>query len=145
MIDRYQRAVAILDRLRWLPLLVARISCGIMFARSGFSKLTERLDEFTALFEKVGIPLASVQAPMVAGIEMLGGALLVVGLATRITSATLIGVMAVAMLTVDARPWPGIDNFLFLPQWLMVLILLWFVFAGAGDKSIDAGIARRLS
>ena len=47
-------------------------------------------------------------------------------------------------LTVDANPWPGLDNCLFLPQWLMVLILVWLVFAGGGARNIDAGIASRL-
>lgn len=86
------------DRLRWVPPLLARLAIGTAFVITGWGKL-HSLEQVTAFFESLGIPAASLQAPMVATIELVGGALLIAGLFTRIAAGLLIGVMAVALAT----------------------------------------------
>ena len=107
---------------------------------------TQDLDEFTAYFESLGIPLAAVQAPMVASIELVGGALLVIGLATRFAALPLAGTMVVAILTARLNE-AGVDSvgdFLYLPEWLLLLLLAWLATNGAGRFSVDHRVAAKL-
>ena len=139
----------LLFRFDWLPVLVVRICVGVEFFESGRGKLFHRLDELTEAFESWGIPFASVQAPFVAVVELVGGFCLIVGLATRISAALLVAVMAVAILTlmtnegVTSLPHDTLGDFLYLPELLFLLLFLWLVFSGAGAVSIDSVLERK--
>src|SRR5262245_26419660 len=133
-----------LQELEWLPILVVRLAEGYMFATSGWGKLG-KLGEFTAYFQSLGIPLASLQAPFVATLELVGGAALVVGFGTRIFSALLAGTMAVAILTarLHEATVKTAGDFFYLQEWLLLLLLVWMVFSGPGKVSVDAMLKRR--
>ena len=133
-----------LQELEWLPILIVRLAEGYMFATSGWGKLG-KLHEFTAYFESLGIPLASLQAPFVATLELVGGAALVVGFGTRIFSALLAGTMAVAILTarLQEASVKTAGDFFYLQEWLLLLLLVWLVFSGPGKVSVDAKLKRR--
>lgn len=133
-----------LEELEWLPILMVRVAEGYMFASSGWGKLG-KLHEFTAYFESLGIPLASLQAPFVATLELIGGAALIIGLGTRIFSALLAGTMAVAILTarLHEASIKSAGDFLYLQEWLLLLLLVWLVFSGPGKVSADALLKRR--
>ncbi len=140
--------------------LFLRVSIGVMFAGGAIKNKLANLDHFTKFFEALNIPLASVQAPMVAMVELVCGLLLILGLATRLASAALAGTMVVAIATAamttkygSLRPSvdqafdksfsDGVLTFIYMPEFLLFGILLWFVCAGAGRLSIDHGIARQ--
>ena len=137
------RLYARLDALEWLGRLVARLSVGLEFFGSGLGKLG-KLPGFTDYFRSLGIPAPELQAPFVAGVECLCGALLVVGLATRPAALMLCGVMTVAIVTAAApehhiqASWHGLLEFLYLSEWCLLLLLGWFVLAGPGPASLDA-------
>ncbi len=105
----------------WLPILLARLVIGVEFFLSGKGKLGS-LDDLIGSFESWGIPLAHVQAPVVATIELVGGLCLALGLGSRIFSALLTGVMSVAILVtltqegVTILPHDGLVNVLYLPE-----------------------------
>jgi putative oxidoreductase len=116
---------------------------GAAFVQTGWGKL-QHLDSFRAYFEQLGIPLAGLQAPFVAGLELVGGALLVLGLGTRIAAALLSGVMLVAMAT---AVWPGLESWRALPGTIEAIYFSTFVYLavhGAGAISFDRLVARRV-
>jgi putative oxidoreductase len=138
-----------LEGLEWLGRLVIRLAVGIEFFGSGLGKLG-KLPGFIQYFRMLGIPFPEVQAPFVAGVELICGALIVIGLATRPAALMLCGVMAVAIVTAAApehhvtATWHGLLEFLYLPEWCLLLLLGWLVLAGPGRASVDARIRRRV-
>jgi putative oxidoreductase len=143
------RAYARLEGAEWLAQLVIRIAVGLEFFGSGLGKLGT-LSEFIVYFRSLGIPAAEYQAPFVAGVELIAGALLVVGLLTRPAALMLSGVMIVALVTAILPErhlevsWHGLLEFLYLPEWLLLLLLGWLVLAGPGRASLDAALTKRL-
>ena len=103
------RALSITQKLDWLAPLVARITLGVLFVSTGWGKV-HSLAKVTAYFTELGLPFPGIQAPMVSFIELIGGALLVIGLASRIAALPLMASMAVAILTaqreeVEMQSW----------------------------------------
>ena len=137
-----------LEGLEWLGRLVVRLSVGIEFFGSGLGKLG-KLPGFIQYFRSLGIPLPEVQAPFVAGVELVCGVLMVVGLATRPAALMLCGVMAVAIVTAAApehhitATWHGLLEFFYLPEWCLLLLLGWLALAGPGRASLDAWLFGR--
>jgi putative oxidoreductase len=81
----YHRALALADRLRFLPPLLARIAVGLVFVNTGWGKL-HALESVTGFFRELGIPYPELQAPFVASTELVCGALVLVGLGTRLAA-----------------------------------------------------------
>ena len=146
--DFVVRLYTSLEGLEWLWRLVVRLSIGVEFFGSGLGKLG-KLPGFIQYFRMLGIPFPEVQAPFVAGIELVCGALIVVGLATRPAALMLCGIMVVAIVTAAApehhvtATWHGLLEFFYLPEWCLLLLLAWLVLAGPGRASLDALIGRR--
>jgi putative oxidoreductase len=132
-----------LEAAEWLGRLVVRLSVGLMFFGSGLGKLG-KLPGLVEYFRSLGIPAPELQAPFVATVELVCGALLVVGLATRPAALMLCGVMVVAIVTAAApehhiqATWKGLLEFLYLSEWCLLLLLAWLMLAGPGRASLDA-------
>jgi putative oxidoreductase len=137
------------ESVEWLGRLLVRLSVGIMFFGSGLGKLG-KLPGLVGYFRSLGIPFPEIQAPFVASVELVCGALVVVGLATRPAALMLCGVMVVAIITAAApehhiqASWHGLLEFLYLSEWCLLLLLGWLLLAGPGRASLDArlGIER---
>jgi putative oxidoreductase len=97
----------------------------------------------TAYFSELGIPFPGIQAPMVSFIELVGGALLVIGLASRIAAVPLIGSMAVAILTAQRENVHDLPDLFGLVEWTYLALLLWVALAGPGKISLDHVFFRR--
>jgi len=144
LVDRFY---ARLNSVEWLWRLVVRLAVGIEFFGSGLGKLG-KLPGFIQYFRSLGIPLPEVQAPFVASVELICGALIVVGLLTRPAALMLCGVMAVAIVTAAApehhitATWHGLLQFFYLPEWCLLLLLGWLVLTGPGAASLDARLRR---
>lgn len=130
------RALSMTQRLDWLGPLVARITLGVLFVSTGWGKV-HNLAKVTAYFDELGIPFAGFQAPMVSFIELFGGALLVIGLASRIAAVPLMGSMAVAILTAQRANVHGLPDLFGLVEWTYFALLLWVAIAGPGRVSVD--------
>jgi len=136
------RALNLARRLAWLGPLVARITLGVLFMSTGWGKV-HNLAKVTAYFSELGIPFPGLQAPMVSFIELIGGALLVVGLASRIAAAPLIGSMTVAILTAQRENVHGLPDLFGLVEWTYLALLLWVALAGPGKVSLDHALFGR--
>lgn len=139
-----ERIFDTLTKVQWVWLFVMRLAVGCEFFLSGWGKL-HRLAELVAYFQKLRIPAASIQAPFIATLEFVGGLLLMLGLGTRIFGFLLGCNMLVAIATAVDFNGKGLSDFLYLSEWLLFLLLFWFVFAGGGKLSIDAVIAKRVT
>lgn len=142
-ISRFRRLVLrVANGLRWLPPTVTRLTVGWVFLQSGWGKLND-LPKVVAFFTGLGIPAPQIQAPLVAGTEFLCGALMLLGLATRLASLPLIGVMLVALLTALRGDIHELSDLFGLSEYLYIALLLWLGVYGAGPISLDRMFARR--
>jgi putative oxidoreductase len=112
------------------------------FFETGLAKIGA-LDAMAERFAGWGIPLPAFSAALSAYTEMIGGALVVVGLATRLASIPLAFNMVVAILVVNIRGVETVDEFFELSEPLYALVFVWLVFAGPGPASLDHLLARR--
>ncbi|MBI1815426.1 MAG: DoxX family protein [Deltaproteobacteria bacterium] len=124
------------NALRWLPLTVARLTVGVVFAQSGWGKLHD-LAKVTDYFTELGLPAPAFQAMLASTTELVCGSLLLLGLATRFAAVPLMITMTVALRT---ALWSQIDSLgsLFgLAEFLYIALLLFLATNGAGPLSLD--------
>ncbi|WP_343575050.1 DoxX family protein [Mycobacterium sp.] len=148
----YRRITDALDNLGWLPNFGLRLTIGFMFFSGAVDKLRD-LGKFTRMFAGLGIPAAQLIAPITAVVELVGGAALMLGLATRLVSLVLAGDMVGALITDIGPdlahkypdPWHFLSNLFYAPEWLLMGLLLWLLCVGAGKASMDALIGRRVA
>jgi putative oxidoreductase len=141
------------NALEQYAILLVRVSIGLFFAISGANKLflpggTKPVYE-TLVKAKVPFPLQT--AYFVAGVEFVGGSLLAVGLLSSAASLALLIDMIVATLTEAISTLPKglsplnwLDDFLYLPEVLYVLVFTWLICSGPGRFSVDYWLAGKL-
>jgi putative oxidoreductase len=126
-----------------LGLLVLRVVVGVVFIAHGSQKLfTYGLAGITGGFEQMGVPMASVAAPLVTFVELIGGVALILGFLTPIAAALLAIDMLGAILFVHGK------NGLFLPNgYEFALTLLaanvTLLLAGPGAAAVDNVLGNR--
>jgi putative oxidoreductase len=140
-VELVQRVFARLQQDLWLPALAGRLAMAGEFIPSGLGKVTN-LPKLATYFAELGIPAPALNAAASATTELVCGALLLVGLATRFAAAALTVVMTVAILTAKLRDVHTLGDFFYLPEPAYIVIFLWLIFAGAGKVSADHWIAR---
>jgi putative oxidoreductase len=133
--------LAIANRLAWLPPTLARFTVGWIFLWSGWGKLHD-LDRVIAFFGQLGIPHPELQAPFAAGTELVCGALLLVGLFTRIATVPLIITMIVAIVTAQRANVASLGDLFGLVEFCYIALLIWLSVAGPGPLSLDALLLR---
>lgn len=131
------------QKLGWLPPLLARFTTGWIFLWSGWGKLNN-LEGVIEFFADLGIPAASIQAPFVASLELVGGAMLLAGLGTRFFSFMLSGTMVVALLTALREDIESLGDLFGLPEFLYITLFIYLVVKGAGVISADYFLRRRI-
>lgn len=143
MNDLYLRIGRQFQALDWLAPLLIRLVFGYFWLETGWAKL-HNLDGFAGRFTEWGIPFPLFNATLSAGTEFVGGALIMLGLFTRLTMIPMIVNMVVALLVVVLENVNGLDEFVELDEVLYVFVFLWLFMAGPGRVSLDSLIARRL-
>lgn len=131
--------VAALAQVAFIGPLLPRLAVGYMFAETGWGKL-QNIGQVVDFFTRIGIPAPEFQAHFVAGHELVCGALIVVGLATRLAAIPLTVIMAVALAT--AVEWEGLTGLIVTDEFTYAAVLVWLLVAGPGAASLDALIAR---
>lgn len=139
----YKSVVRGLKKASWLPPLIARIGTGILFVVAGWGKV-QHPGKFVTEFVNWGIPVPNVLAPFVAWTEFLGGALLIVGLLTRISSFALMVDMIVATFVAQMDKVHGASDFFYLSEVQLAIVFLWLTIEGAGRVSLDHAISGRV-
>ena len=129
-------------------LLLIRLCWGIQFFQTGLGKLMH-IEKVIGYFTTLHIVFPAMNAYLVGCTEMIGGALLTVGLASRLAALPLTFTLIVAYLTTeqdalgklfhftDINPFLTADPFLFLFASLIILAF------GPGIFSIDYLIERK--
>ncbi len=120
----------------WAGPLLMRLIVGYVFMLAGWGKLTN-LPQMIQNFTEWGIPFPSILTPFVSGVECFGGAMLILGLFTRIPAAMLAVVMVVA---VKAAKWGDVDSLetlLGFEEATYFAAFVWLAIAGPGAASLD--------
>ncbi len=134
----------------WLQaviLLIFRLQWGYQFYTTGEGKLNNHA-KIVEYFTSLNIPYPDLNAWFVGGVEMVGGALLIAGLASRPVGLILTINMIVAYLAVDedrAKVFNIIkepDKFLQADPFFFLLTAALVLAFGAGIFSVDAILAR---
>jgi putative oxidoreductase len=137
----YANFVRVVAGLDWLAPLLIRLIFGYFWLETGWAKL-HNLEGFSTRFMEWGIPFPAFSASLSAWTELLGGALMMLGLATRLTMIPMIINMAVALALVVLPQISTIDEFVELDETLYILVFVWLLIVGAGRVSLDELIAK---
>ncbi|HEY3349350.1 MAG TPA: DoxX family protein [Thermoanaerobaculia bacterium] len=129
-------------------LLVLRLVWGWQFLTTGLGKL-ENHTRVTDFFTSLGIPAPGLNAWFIGGLEMVGGALLLLGLLSRPIALLLTGNMLVAYLTADRPALLGVfhdlDAFLRADPFWFLFVSVVVLTLGPGAISLDRLLAKVLA
>jgi putative oxidoreductase len=142
--------------------ILIRLLVGAVFLSEGIQKFLFPSEVGAGRFAKIGIPSADVMAPFVGVVETLCGALILVGLFTRLAAIPLIINMLVAILSTKipillgygfwgfslrSVPYAGFWGMAHEARtdWAMLLGSIFLLIVGAGRWSADSRLARKIS
>jgi uncharacterized membrane protein YphA (DoxX/SURF4 family) len=128
--------------------VLIRVMVGAVFLSEGIQKFLFPADVGAGRFEKIGLPNPELLGPFVGGFEIVCGALVLLGLFTRLTVLPLLVIMAVAILStkvpilLESGFWKmahASRN-----DFCMVMGSLYLLVVGAGAWSLDASLSKRV-
>ncbi|MBI4892091.1 MAG: DoxX family protein [Acidobacteria bacterium] len=127
-------------------LLLVRLYWGWQFIETGWGKINN-IPKVTGFFAELGIPFPAVNAHFVAGLELAGGILLVLGLASRLVALPLTINMLVAYMTADREALFAVisdpDRFYAAAPYTFLVASLVVLIFGPGRIAVDAWLWRR--
>src|SRR5215510_6994729 len=134
-----------LHALEWIGILLTRVAVGLLFFLSGRGKLfvPERRKQMRQTLIEAHVPFPDFNALFISTIEFVCGLLLILGALTPLVCAMLAFVMVLAIATIAIRnikassPAEWLAAFLYLPEPLYLVILIWLLFSGPGWLSVD--------
>ena len=132
----------------WLAATAMRIALGSFFVFSGAHKLLrkERHEIFVETLRSLGIPRLGVLQWFVPGVEFFGGLGVAVGCLTPLAGLGLLVICFVALLTSSPKIVASYkptdfadraDDWLYQPEMMYAMMLLYFIAAGGGPVSVD--------
>ena len=139
--NRFQAMAAVVGNALQSPfLLLIRLYWGWQLIQTGWGKL-HTLDKVTQFFTSLGIPAPAANAVFIGSLELVGGILLICGLASRLIAVPLIISMSVAFAAADREALFSVfsdpDKFYAAaPYTFLFAVLLVFVF-GPGRFALD--------
>jgi uncharacterized membrane protein YphA (DoxX/SURF4 family) len=138
-----------------IPFTIARVATRSFFALSGFHKLFNRARHRTLVktLGSCGVPCVGAMQWFVPSVELSAGLGLAFGFLTPLAALGLIAICVVATCTDGLKrikSWQpldkadAVDDLLYLPEFIYIILLSFFVAAGAGPLSLDAIISNYL-
>jgi putative oxidoreductase len=138
--------------------MLVRLAVGLVFLPEGIQKLVFSEILGAGRFTGIGIPFPHLTGPFVGWVELICGALVLLGLLTRVAAVPLIITMIVAIVSTKIPIWLGEDWWLFnvrelsrygfwsfmhetRTDWAMLMGSLYLLGAGAGRWSLDRALA----
>jgi len=127
--------------------LLVRFAVGGVFLSEGIQKFLFASELGAGRFAKIGLPSPETLAPLVGGFEILCGALIILGLVTRLAAIPLISIISVAIystkLPILARSglWKMAHEAR--TDFCMLTGALFLLIVGAGALSLDALLSRK--
>jgi len=127
--------------------ILVRLIVGAVFLSEGIQKLLFPADLGVGRFAKIGLPAPGFLAPFVGSFEITCGALVLLGLFTRLAALPLIAIMLVAISTTKVPMlmskgfWATAHEAR--TDWSMLLGSTYLLVVGAGRWSLDAVLGRR--
>ncbi len=119
-----------------LSLFLARLTVAYGFYEPAMTKWSD-INNVAVWFDSLGIPFPTLNAYMAASTEIIGVALLTLGLFTRLVSIPLMVIMVVAIATVHLpHGFSAGDNGFEIPLYYMLFLAIFASF-GAGKLSLD--------
>ena len=127
--------------------LLIRLLVGAVFVSEGIQKFLFPADVGAGRFEKIGLPSPEILGPFVGTFEIVCGALVLLGLFTRLAVIPLLTIMAVAIYTtkipilIKSGFWKMAHDSR--TDFSMLLGALFLLIVGAGAWSVDAWLNQR--
>ena len=130
--------------------LLLRLGVGTVFLFAGLEKVARGTEFTTAYFSSLGVPLPELMAPVISWFELIGGACLLLGLATLLFAVLfaleMLFVILFIRLPEASTAFSLVDAFLTVRlEMLLVLAATAIALLGSGRWSMDFLIRRRLS
>ena len=130
---------------QWVGIVIARFAIGLAFFLSGRGKLfvPGRREQMHETLLAAHIPFPEFNTIFVSTVELVCGLLVVIGALTPLACLMLICVMVVAIATIPVRnikasgPLDWLSEFLYLPEVLYLVILIWLFLSGPSWLSVD--------
>jgi len=120
----------------WAGSLIMRLIVGYTFMLTGWGKLNN-LAQVTENFIGWGIPFPKILTPFVSCVECFGGAMLILGLFTRIPAAMLAVVMLVAIKSAKWGDVDSLETLLGFEEMTYFAAFMWLAISGPGAASLD--------
>jgi len=144
----YKLLIAVGNSLQSPFLLLVRLFWGWQFFIDGKGKLSN-FDKVVQYFTELNIPFPAANVAMVSTIQMVGGLLLIIGLASRLTAVPLIVIMSMAFVTAESEAFKSLfsdpDKFLAATPFLFLFACVIILVFGPGKLSIDHLLAKKFA
>ncbi len=128
-------------------MILIRLMVGAVFLSEGIQKFINPAEVGSGRFTKIGLPSPETLAPLVGASEIVCGALVLLGLFTRIAVIPLVIVMLVAIastklpILLDRGFWAMAHEAR--TDWSMLLGSIFLLIVGAGNWSLDKRLFRQ--
>jgi putative oxidoreductase len=129
------------------PVLMARITVGLVFLTEGIQKFLFPVILGEGRFEKIGFSNPGFWAPFTGTFEITCGILILIGFLSRFASIPLIIIMITAFITtkIPILTTHGFWNFAheYRTDFCMTMLLLFILYFGGGRFSVDESVFKR--
>lgn len=139
--------------------ILIRFAVGLVFASEGALKFLQAEAQGAGRFARIGLPIPGLLGPLVGGVEVVCGLLILAGLMTRLAALPLVVNMLVALASTKLpillghgywifahtfAPKAGVGSFLHESRTDLSMLCgsLFLAWAGAGPWSLDARLSR---
>jgi len=121
--------------------ILIRLMVGVVFLSEGLQKFIFPSVRGSGRFEKIGLPSPEFLGTLVGGFEIVCGALILLGLLTRLASIPTFIIMLVALFTTKVEVFANSGFWEMMhgsrTDWAMLLGSLFLIIRGSGKFSLD--------